>query len=65
MNKLTAIFSNGSGWALVLTFIYFGLKSIQTHFTGSVSSDIGVIIAILGMILHPTEMVGGKSISRT
>lgn len=64
MDKIKAIFTTPSGLALVATFIVAGLTAIQSHFTGSVSADIGVVISIIGMIFHPTELVGGRSVKK-
>ena len=62
MQKLTAIFTTGSGLSLVALFIWGGLGAIQGHFTGNVYADIGWVVSLLGMIFHPTNMVAGKSI---
>ena len=61
MQQLRAIFTTGSGLSLVLIFVWAGLSAIQSHFTGNISADVGIIVSLLGMILHPTNMVGGKS----
>lgn len=62
--KLLSWFTSGSGWALVLLFIGAGLTAIQTHFTGSVAADIGTVVAIIGLIAHPTNMVAGRSVPK-
>ena len=64
MQKLTALFTTGSGLALVATFIVAGLSAIQSSFTGNIAADIGVVIAIIGMLTHPTNMVAGRGVSR-
>lgn len=61
--KLIAWFTTGSGWALVLTFIAAGLTAISSHL-GSHSSDALTIVSIIGLILHPTNMVAGKSVGK-
>ncbi len=62
--KIRALFFTGSGLALVATFIIAGLTAIQSHFTGNVSADIGLVISVLGLIYHPTAMSAGRSISK-
>lgn len=64
MQKLTAIFTTPSGLALVATFLIAGLTAVQTNFTGNVAADIGLIISILGLLAHPTNMVAGRSVSK-
>jgi hypothetical protein len=64
MQKLTALFTTGSGLALVATFIVAGLSAIQSSFTGNIAAVIGVVIAIIGMLTHPTNMVAGRGVSR-
>jgi hypothetical protein len=61
MQKLTSWFTTGSGLALVVTFIMAGLAAIQGQFTGNVYADIGTIVAILGLITHPTNMTAGRA----
>jgi hypothetical protein len=62
--KLSAWFTTGSGLTLVLLFLGAGLTAIQTHFTGSVAADIGTVVAIIGLIAHPTNMVAGRSVPK-
>lgn len=62
MQKLTAIFTTGSGLTLVLLFIGTGLTAIQSHFTGNIYADIGVVVSIIGLLSHPTNMTAGKSV---
>lgn len=64
MQKLASWFTTGSGLALVATFILAGLTAIQSHFTGNVSADIGVIISVIGLLAHPVEMRAGHSVSQ-
>ena len=64
MNKLTALFTTGSGLALVALFVYGGLSAISSHLTGNVGSDVLTVVSLLGMILHPTDMVAGRSVSK-
>lgn len=62
MQKLTAIFTTGSGLSLVATFIIAGLTAISTHFTGNALATVTTIISILGIIFHPVSMQAGRSI---
>ncbi len=62
--KIRAIFTTPSGISLIGLFIYFGLKGIESHFTGSVGADIGMIVSALGVIFHPVDMTGGYVIKR-
>jgi len=64
MQKLASWFTTPSGLALVATFLIAGLQAIQSHFTGNVGADIGIVISVLGLIFHPTNMVAGKSVNR-
>jgi hypothetical protein len=64
MQKLTAWFTTGSGLSLVVMFVLAGLRAIQTHFTGSANADIGLVISVLGLIFHPTDMVGGSRVPK-
>jgi hypothetical protein len=61
MQKLSAIFSTGSGWSLVVLFVISGLTAIQSHLTGNAQADVATIISILGILSHPTDMVGGRT----
>lgn len=62
MQKLSALVTTPSGLALIATFIIAGLQATQSHFTGNVSADIGTVVAILGLIFHPTTMIAGHSV---
>lgn len=64
MQKIASWFTTGSGLALIATFIIAGLTAIQSH-AGSYSADIGLIVSILGLITHPTNMVAGRAIPKS
>lgn len=64
MQKLTAIFTTGSGLTLVLLFLGTGLAAIQSNFTGNAYADIGVIVSIIGILSHPVNMSAGRSLPR-
>jgi len=60
MQKLTAIFSNVSGWALVISFLIAGFTAIQSDF--SWVPTVISILSLVGAILHPTNMTAGRSV---
>lgn len=61
--KIRAWLGSPTGWSLIILFIYSGLKAIQTHFTGSAADDIGVVLTVIGLVWHPTDMTSGRVIS--
>lgn len=63
MQKLTALFTTGSGLTLVLLFLGGGISAITGHFTGNIAATLTTIVALIGMITHPTAMIGGKSVN--
>lgn len=62
--KLAAIFGTVSGWTLLLVAVSGALVAIESHFTGNALADIQTIVAIIGLITKPTDMVAGHVVKR-
>jgi hypothetical protein len=63
MTKIRALITSGSGIALIATFVIAGLTAIEAHLTGNAQADVMTVVAILGMLFHPTDMTAGRTIS--
>lgn len=61
MQKLTAIFTTPSGWALIIAFLLGGFTAIKGN-GGNLIADIITVLSALGAIYHPTNMTAGKSL---
>lgn len=63
MQKLTALFTTVSGWVLIISFLIGGFTAIKSG-GGNGVSDIITILTLIGAVLHPTNMIAGRSVKR-
>ncbi len=54
MQRIIASFQSFHGWTLVLLAVGGAISAIASHLTGNYAADATTILAVIGILTHPT-----------